>query len=168
MERHSSQPGGPNREKMKMTTALADLYQGYIDCLNAQDWDNLGNYVGTEVAYNGEMVGLDAYRQAREREFREIPDLRFKVSILVCDQNTLASRLEFDISPGGEFIGLPVNGKRVKFCENVFYEYEGGKIVRVWSVLDKVAIETQLSDGRGCRGTMARGTSCVSAREAGS
>lgn len=127
-----------------MTTTLADLYQGYIDCLNAQDWGILGNYVGTEVAYNGELMGLDAYRQAREREFREIPDLRFEVRILVSDQKTLASRLEYDISPSGEFVGLPVNGRRVKFCENVFYEYEGGKIVRVWSVLDKAAIEAQL------------------------
>lgn len=128
-----------------MTTALNDLYQSYIACLNAQDWDKLGNYVGTEVAYNGEAVGLAAYRQAREREFREVPDLHFKVSILLSDQKTVASRLEFDISPSGEFLGLPVNGRRVKFCENVFYEYEGGKIVRVWSVLDKAAIEAQLS-----------------------
>ncbi|MGR9249489.1 ester cyclase [Rhizobium leguminosarum] len=128
-----------------MTINLSDLYQGYIDCLNSQDWDNLGKYVGAEVAYNGEMIGLVAYRQAREREFREIPDLNFKVSILVSDLKTVASRLEFDISPSGEFLGLPVNGKRVKFSENVFYEYEGGKIARVWSVLDKAAIEAQLS-----------------------
>ncbi len=128
-----------------MTKTLADLYQGYIGCLNSQDWGNLENYVGTEVAYNGRMVGLDAYRQAREREFREIPDLHFDVRILVSDEKTVASRLEFEISPSGEFLGLPVNGKRVKFSENVFYEYEGGKIVRIWSVLDKAAIEAQLS-----------------------
>jgi len=128
-----------------MTTTLADLYEGYIDCLNAQDWDSLGNYIGADVAYNGAMVGLAAYRQAREREFREIPDLRFEVRILVSDQKTVASRLEFDISPSGEFLGLPVNGKRIKFCENVFYEYADGTIVRVWSVLDKAAIEAQLS-----------------------
>lgn len=128
-----------------MTSTPADLYQGYINCLNSQEWDRLGTYVGTEVAYNGEMIGRDAYRQAREREFREIPDLHFKVSILVSDQKTVASRLEFEISPSGEFLGLPVNGKRVSFSENVFYEYEDGKIVKVWSVLDKAAIEAQLS-----------------------
>ncbi|MBX4967813.1 ester cyclase [Rhizobium binae] len=127
-----------------MATALSDLYRRYIDCLNNQDWDNLAYYVDTEVAYNGEVVGLDAYRQAREREFREIPDLHFEVSILVSDHNTVASRLKFDISPSGEFLGLPVNGKRVSFSENVFYEYKNDKIVRVWSVLDKTAIETQL------------------------
>jgi len=124
---------------------LAALYQGYIDCLNARDWDNLGTYVGTEVAYNGEVVGLDAYRQAREREFREIPDLHFDVRIVVSDENTVASRLKFEISPRGTFLGLPVNGKRISFSENVFYEYEDEKIVRVWSVLDKAAIEAQLS-----------------------
>ena len=124
---------------------LAALYQGYIDCLNARDWDNLGTYVGTEVAYNGEVVGLDAYRQAREREFREIPDLYFDVRIVVSDENTVASRLKFEISPRGTFLGLPVNGKRISFSENVFYEYEDEKIVRVWSVLDKAAIEAQLS-----------------------
>jgi predicted ester cyclase len=32
----------------------------------------------------------------------------------------------------------------VSFCESVFYEYMGGKIVRVWSVIDKAAIEAQL------------------------
>ena len=107
--------------------------------------DNLGEFVDTDVSYNGERFGLVAYRQAREKEFREIPDLHFKISILVSDLKTVASRLEFDISPSGEFLGLPVNGKRVMFSENVFYEYEDGKIVRVWSVLDKTAIEAQLT-----------------------
>ncbi|MDQ0995196.1 putative ester cyclase [Phyllobacterium ifriqiyense] len=127
-----------------MTINLSDVYQGYIDCLNSQDWGNLGDYVGAEVSYNGKRIGLDAYRQAREKEFRD-PDLHFEVRILVSDQKTVASRLEFDISPSGEFLGLPVNGKRVKFSENVFYEYEGGKIVRVWSVLDKATIAAQIA-----------------------
>ncbi|MFB2567071.1 ester cyclase [Rhizobium sp. IMFF44] len=127
-----------------MTAPLSESYQEYIDCLNNRDWGSLANYVDTDVAYNGEIVGLDAYRRAREKEAHEIPDLYYKADILVSDDNTLASRLEFDISPTGEFLGLPVNGQRVSFCENVFYEYKSGKIVRVWSVLDKAAIEVQL------------------------
>ncbi|TIT84932.1 MAG: ester cyclase, partial [Mesorhizobium sp.] len=31
---------------------LADRYKGYIACLNEQDWDNLGRFVGEEVQYN--------------------------------------------------------------------------------------------------------------------
>ena len=37
-----------------------------------------------------------------------------------------------------------MNGKRVSFCENVFYEFGDDKIRQVWSVIDKAAIEAQL------------------------
>ena len=57
----------------------------------------------------------------------------------------LACRLLFDVTPRGTFLGLPVNGRRVRFAENVFYEFREGKIQEVWSVLDKLAIEAQLA-----------------------
>lgn len=126
-------------------TRLADLYRAYIGCLNSQDWEKLGTYVGQDVRYNGEMVGLDGYRQAREAEFRAIPDLYFDVQILIADDTTVASRLNFNISPQGTFLGLPVNGRRISFSENVFYEFADGKIGNVWSIVDKAAIEAQLS-----------------------
>src|SRR5947209_19562842 len=56
----------------------------------------------------------------------------------------LASRLGFDCTPKGKFLGLHVNGKRVSFTENVFYEFRREKIEQVWSVIDKAAIEAQL------------------------
>lgn len=126
-------------------TRLADVYHAYIDCLNSQDWEKLGTYVGQDVRYNGEIVGLDGYRQAREAEFRAIPDLHFDVQILIADDTTVASRLNFNISPQGTFLGLPVNGRRISFSENVFYEFAEGKIASVWSIVDKAAIEAQLS-----------------------
>jgi predicted ester cyclase len=52
--------------------------------------------------------------------------------------------LKFDCAPRGDFLGLPVNGKRVSFTENVFYDFEDGRISSVWSVIDKLAIERQL------------------------
>ena len=56
----------------------------------------------------------------------------------------VASRLLFDCSPKGIFMGLPVNGRRISFSENVFYAFSGGRIRSVWSVIDKAAIEAQL------------------------
>jgi predicted ester cyclase len=32
----------------------------------------------------------------------------------------------------------------MSFTENVFYQFREGRIVQVWSVIDKAAIETQL------------------------
>ncbi|WP_231664160.1 ester cyclase [Halomonas sp. IOP_31] len=41
-------------------------------------------------------------------------------------------------------LGLPVNGRKVRFTENVFYIFENARIARVWSIVDKLAIEAQL------------------------
>lgn len=122
----------------------AATYRAYIDCLNRQDWANLGQFVHDGVHYNGERVGLTGYRQMLEGDFRAIPDLRFDIRLLVCDPPHVASRLHFDCTPVGILFDLPVNGRRVRFDENVFYEFAEGKIARVWSIIDKAAIAIQL------------------------
>ncbi|MFP3614392.1 ester cyclase [Paraburkholderia sp. SIMBA_050] len=123
---------------------LSEVYRGYIACLNAQDWSKLGRFVGDNVKYNGQRIGLSGYREMLERDFREIPDLRFEIQLLVCQPPHIASRLHFDCTPIGTFLGLPVQGRRVAFAENVFYQFRGEKIQEVWSVIDKAAIERQL------------------------
>ena len=125
-------------------SGLSKTYRGYIDCLNRQDWRNLGNFIGNEVTYNGKTVGLEGYRAMLERDFREIPDLVFNIHLLMSDPPYIASRLNFDVTPTGEFFGLAINGKKVSFSENVFYEFLDKKIVHVWSIIDRAAIEAQL------------------------
>ena len=128
-----------------MTEAeLATTYRDYIACLNARDWPRLGLFVAHDAVHNGRRFGLDGYREMLENDFREIPDLRFNVELVTCDPPNVAARLAFDCTPVGEFQGLAVNGKRITFAENVFYEFRDGKIAQVWSVIDKSAIEAQL------------------------
>jgi predicted ester cyclase len=127
-----------------MTNDLATSYRSYIDCLNAQDWTQLGDFVGEDVQYNGETVRLDGYLAMLERDYRQIPDLRFHIALLVCDATTVAARLDFNCTPVGRFLGFDVNGRRIRFSENVFYEFRNGKIAKVWSIIDKAAVEAQL------------------------
>jgi predicted ester cyclase len=128
-----------------MTKAdLSDVYRDYIACLNAQDWPNLGRFVDEEVQYNGKRIGLSGYREMLEGDFRAIPDLHFNIELLISERHRVASRLSFDCTPTGILFGLHVNGKRVSFTENVFYEFRDGRIEKVWSVIDKAAIEGQL------------------------
>ena len=123
---------------------LSDIYREYINCLNRQDWPNLGLFVEEKAIHNGRPFGLVGYRAMLERDFEQIPDLYFNIQLLVTDSSHVASRLAFDCTPKGTFLGLPVNGKKVTFTENVFYEFRRGKIVEVWSIVDKAAIESQL------------------------
>lgn len=123
---------------------FADIYRAYIACLNRQDWPALGGFVHDDVVHNGRLLGLPGYRAMLEQDFRDIPDLRFDIALLIADPPRIAARLQFDCSPVGTFLGLAVNGRRVSFCENVFYEFDDGRIRQVWSVIDKTAIEAQL------------------------
>lgn len=124
---------------------LADFYRQYIGCLNAQDWQSLAQFVADNASRNGQPFGLSGYRAMLENDFAQISDLYFNIALLMCDPPHIAARLQFDCSPKGIFFGLPINGKRVSFTENVFYELRGGKIWQVWSVIDTAAIAAQLS-----------------------
>lgn len=125
-------------------TELADVYRDYIVCLNGQDWPALGRFVHDEVIHNGRRTGLSGYRQMLVRDFDAIPDLHFYIRTLISDPPHIASRLGFECTPRGAFLGLPVNGRKVSFTENVFYEFRANKIREVWSIIDKAAIEAQL------------------------
>lgn len=123
---------------------LADIYRDYIRCLNGQDWPRLVKFVDDDARHNGRRLGLSGYREMLERDYETIPDLQFTIELLAVDPPYVASRLRFDVTPKGEFMGLAVNGRHVSFTENVFYQFRDGKIVEVWSVIDKAEIERQL------------------------
>ncbi len=125
-------------------TSLADQYRAYIACLNGQNWEDLGTFVATDVQHNGRSFGLAGYRDMLINDFEQIPDLFFRIGILTCEPPFVAARLEFNCSPKGTFLGLPVNGRQVSFAENVFYQFVEGQIVSVWSIIDKSSIEAQL------------------------
>ncbi|MDH0912690.1 ester cyclase [Rhizobium pusense] len=124
---------------------LNDIYLAYLDCLNRQAFDELGTFVADNVEHNGRPLGLSGYRDMLVTDFADIPDLRFEAEILVSDATRIAARLTFDCTPRATFMGLPVDGRKVEFCEHVFYEFEQAKIRRVWSVIDKAAIERQIA-----------------------
>jgi predicted ester cyclase len=123
---------------------LHDVYRDYVACLNSQDWPRLAQFVDADVIHNGRLIRLSGYRDMLQRDFDDIPDLRFDIAMLIGDPPFVASRLKFDCTPKGMFLGLDVGGRRVSFAENVFYEFRAEKICEVWSVIDKAAIEAQL------------------------
>lgn len=123
---------------------LATIYREYISCLNHQDWKSLSQFVSPDVIHNKRQLGLSGYRAMLERDFEDIPDLHFEIQLMVIEASMVAVRLAFNCTPKESFLGLSVNGRRVSFSENVFYEFRDGKITEVWSVVDKAEIEKQI------------------------
>lgn len=127
------------------TQALDKIYEGYLDCLNRQDWPSLGRFVAADVRHNGRPFGLSGYRDMLKEDFQVIPDLHFRAELIVVTPPMLGCRLVFDCRPVGELFGFEVNGQRVRFSEHVFYRFAEGLIFEVWSVIDQAAIAKQIS-----------------------
>jgi predicted ester cyclase len=123
---------------------LSSIYRAYIACLNARDWQHLDRFVADDVTHNGRPFGLAGYREMLAADVRAIPDLRFVIDLLAVEPPLVASRLVFDCTPVGLLFGLPVNGRRVRFAENVFYTFRDGRIGSVWSIIDTAAIAAQV------------------------
>lgn len=130
---------------MTAQTDLEGIYRNYLDCLNRQDWTALGQFVTEGVHHNGRPFGLAGYRQMLEADFRAIPDLSFHIDLVTVTAPVVAARLLFDCTPEATFLGLPVNGRRVRFAEHVFYRFQDGLIAEVWSVIARDSIERQLA-----------------------
>ena len=126
---------------------LAGIYRDYIACLNRRDVAGLDRFVAEAVHYNGVEIGLSGYRSMLEGDFEAIPDLWFELDLCVADPPHVAARLLFDCTPHGMLFHFPVNGRRVSFSENVFYEFRDGKIASVWSVIDKAAVAAAVCEG---------------------
>ena len=128
------------------TGELRTLYHSYIDCLNSRNLDQLEEFVDADVEYNGTRISLAGYKDMLSRDFEAIPDRYFNITLFCSDPPMIASRLDFDCTPSGTLFGIAVNGKRVQFSENVFYEVQARRIRRVWSVIDEAAIARQSND----------------------
>jgi len=125
-------------------TATAGMYRQYLACLNARGWNALSDFVAADVIHNGRPLGLDGYRAMLEENVRDIPDLYFNADLVVANESHVAARLRFDCTPVREFLGVPVNGRRIVFHEHAFYGLRAGKVAEVFSVIDKAAIEAQV------------------------
>ena len=123
---------------------LKGIYVDYLDCLNARRWRDLENYVHPDVEYNGQRIGLGGYREMLEEDVQSIPDLFFKATHLIAEPPFIAARLHFECHPVGTLFGLRVDGKQLRFQENVFYEFTGNLIRKVHSVIDKAGIAGQI------------------------
>ena len=126
------------------SSGLAQIYRDYIDCLNRRNWAALERFVHENARHNGERLGLPGYRKMLEKDVSDIPDLSFKIELLIAEPPYIASRLRFDCTPKETFLNLGLDRQKISFAENVFYEFLDSKIVQVWSVVDKAAIEAQL------------------------
>jgi predicted ester cyclase len=129
-----------------MTNAdLAARYRAYLDALNERRLDDLVDFVQDELSYNGQTMTRRQYQDLIAADIAAIPDLFYDAQIIVASGDQVACRLVFDCIPQHEFLGFSPNGERLRFAEHLFYHFRDGRIAAVSSLIDRAAIEAQLS-----------------------
>jgi predicted ester cyclase len=126
--------------------SLATRYLAYLDALNDRRFSDLDEFVQDELTYNDEVLTRQEYADMIAADTRAVPDLRFEVRLLLTNDDVVACRLWFDCTPTGMFFGLAPTGRRISFCEHVFYRFRDGRIAQVWSLIDRDAVATQLTE----------------------
>ena len=109
--------------------SFSAVYRDYIACLNRQDWVELGRFVRDDVRHNGRSFGLTGYRVMLEGDFDAI-SIFISRSRSSSPKRLMWRAVRFDRTPKAMLFGLPVNGKRISFCENVIYEFLSEKSPR--------------------------------------
>jgi predicted ester cyclase len=123
---------------------LEARYLAYLDALNDRRFGDLDEFVLAELTYHDEVLTRRQYADMIAADTRAVPDLRFDARLLLTDDDLVACRLWFDCTPTGRFFGLAPTGRRISFCEHVFYRFRAGRIAQVWSLIDRDAVANQL------------------------
>jgi predicted ester cyclase len=88
---------------------------------------------------------LAGYQAMLENDFQQIPDLWFKSELVVCEPPTIAAASSSIARRRAAFSTCLLMAAPCRSLKHVFYEFEASRIKRVWSVIDKTAIEAHLS-----------------------
>ncbi|KAI0016312.1 SnoaL-domain-containing protein [Xylariomycetidae sp. FL0641] len=126
---------------------LEQTYRAYIACINARTMETeLARFCHQRVVHNTKTLSLDQYRQLMKDAFAAIDGIEFALHTVIADEATqrVAARIEFHGTPVAKFAGVEANGRSVSFAEHVTYQFEAGRIARVWSLVDWASYRQQM------------------------
>ncbi|KAK4939205.1 hypothetical protein LTR10_020504 [Elasticomyces elasticus] len=125
---------------------LREQYLAYISRINSSQSDSSGlsEFVNDGVVHNDSVpMSVDEYAKIISDSQRDLPGLFFEVDMLVVEDDTSQQAKTGDGSVAAiiKLTYNPTPTTRDTFREHVFYRLEGGKISRVWSLLDGAGLE---------------------------
>ena len=120
---------------------------------NRQDFTHVRQLLAAEFPLH---VGSDT-RITNATEFASIvgawhaafPDFRFEIHSITADAEMAAVRATLHGTHEGPWGGLPPTGRRIAVEHAFFLRIEEGLVAEVWEILDRSALEKQLTSDQG-------------------
>ena len=121
------------------------LYHRYLELCNQHKFEELGEFVSTDVG--GSTEGLANYIAGCADVAAAFPDYQWSLQHAFVDRDWLAARLIGTGTHVGSFRGIPPTGRIISTQELALYRFAEGKIAECWGDLH-TSVRDELVSGR--------------------
>lgn len=139
-----SSPGLKRLSKGDLEAAVT----AFFDSINARTMaSELPGICHDNLTHNGRGLTLDIYLGLVSKGFQCMPDAQFKIQDIVADEGAqlVFVRLLQNCTPVEEIAGLVPNGRTVDMAEHSFYQFDDGKISKMWPLVDWEGARRQMA-----------------------
>ena len=119
-----------------------------IDLINNNlSTQGLSKYLDPDIVHNSKSLTLDQYCALMTDVGASVVDFAATINTLIVDEKTqrVCARLEWTGTMIGKLVGVEPSGGPIQIWEHVYYQFQGGKITRVWAVVDWATFRRQMS-----------------------
>lgn len=102
------------------------------------------NYLFTNLLDGGTNQGIKQLYEFLPYMFKAVPDVRFKVDILVAENDQVVAVCTATGTHKGEFFGFPASGNTLEVKEIFIYTLKEGKIISNNGMLNLMGMQEQL------------------------
>jgi len=120
------------------------LYQAYLLCCNAHDFDGMTAFYTPTLVVNDAPIPAGAVTEQFKPLVHAFPDWRWEVRSLVTERDLISLHFTVTGTHQGSFQGIEATGRRIAVQEFTLYRVEDGKFAQVWDLLDVNALLEQI------------------------
>ncbi|MEO3931123.1 ester cyclase [Micromonosporaceae bacterium B7E4] len=123
---------------------VREVFERYIDALNAHDFDRMTEFVHDELIENGKPVTRDDIIAELKAHGDAVPDFTWRVQDIAIDGDRVAARLFNKGTHTKEWLGVPPTGATLEFGEYSFHKVRDGRFYEMNYLIDALAVQRQL------------------------
>jgi steroid delta-isomerase-like uncharacterized protein len=90
------------------------------------------------------MIGVKQWEQAVAMYFTAFPDMKIVIDDMISQGDKVVARWSATATSTGPLMGIPPNGKSLKWIGTGIYRIANGRIVEQWGIDDALGLMRQL------------------------
>ncbi|MGI5149452.1 ester cyclase [Plantactinospora sp. CA-294935] len=123
---------------------VREVFERYIEALNAHDFDRMTEFVHDELIENGKPATRADIIAELKAHGDSVPDFTWRVQDVAIDGDRVAARLYNKGTHTKEWLGVAPTGATLEFAEYSFHKVRDGRFYEMNYLIDAQAVQAQL------------------------